>query len=86
MTVIDPFDFERIFISILAGSTEIFTFISILVISAVAAYFRMDSKVMMIMYLLFGIIMSGYIGAIYILIILIIGLITFYSLSRIFTR
>jgi hypothetical protein len=71
MTVIDPFDFERIFISILAGSTEIFTFISILLISATAAYFRMDSKVMMIMYLLFGIIMSVYIGAVYILIILI---------------
>lgn len=86
MTVIDPFDFERIFISILAGSPEIFTFIFILFISGLGAYFRMDSKIMMVMYLVFGIVMSIYLGAVYILIVIIIGIITFYSLSRIFNR
>ena len=86
MTVINPMDLERIFISILAGSTEIFTFLFILIISALAGYFKMDSTVTMIMFLLFGVVMSAYIGAIYVLIIIIIGLITFYSISRMFNR
>lgn len=86
MAVIDPFDFERIFVSIVAGSQDIFTFMFILLISGLGAYFKMDSKIMMIMYLIAGIVMSTYIGAIYVLIILISGIITFYSISRMFNR
>jgi hypothetical protein len=86
MAVIDPFDFQRIFITILAGSPEIFTFIFIALISGLAGYFRMDTKVTMIMYLVFAIVMSTYIGAVYVLIILIVGIITFYSISRMFNR
>jgi hypothetical protein len=86
MTVIDPFDFERIFVTILAGSPEIFAFLVILLVSGLGAYFRMDSKIMMIMYLLGGIIFSFYIGAIYILIMVIVGIVTFYSISRMFNR
>ena len=86
MAVINPMDFERIFVTIVAGSPDIFTFLFILFISGLGAYFRMDSKIMMIMYLIFGIVMSTYIGAIYVLIILIVGIITFYSISRMFNR
>ena len=86
MTVIDPFDFERIFVSIVACSPDIFTFLFILLISGLGAYFKMDSKIMMIMYLVFGIVMSTYIGAFYVLIILITGIITFYYITRMFNR
>ena len=86
MTIIDPFDFQRIFISILAGSPDVFTAIFLMFISGLGAYFRMDSKIMMIMYLVFGIVMSTYIGAIYVLIMLVVGIITFYSISRMFNR
>ena len=86
MTVIDPFDFERIFVSILSGSPEIFTFLFVALISGLGAYFRMDDKIMMIMYLVFGIVMSVYLGAIYALIILIVGIVTFYSISKMFNR
>ena len=86
MAVIDPFDFHRIFVSILAGSPDVFTFILIMLVSGLGAYFRMDSKVMMIIYLVAGIVMSTYIGAIYVLIILIVGIITFYSVARMFNR
>jgi hypothetical protein len=82
MGIISPFDFERIFISILSGSQEIFIGIFILMISAVGAYFHMDGKVMMLIYVVFGIVFSFYIGALYTLIILIIGLITFFSLTK----
>lgn len=87
MTVIDPFDFERIFVVILAGSPAIFTTLAIVLVSGLAAYFKMDSRIMMVMYLLFAVVMTSYIGqAFYILIIIIIGLVTFYSLTRIFNR
>lgn len=87
MTVINPFDLERIFVVIVAGSPEIFTGMMILFLSALAGYFHMDNKVMMIMYALAGIIMGLYIGqGLYILIILAIGLITFYSITRLFNR
>ena len=86
MTVINPFDFQRIFVTIVAGSPDIFTFMFIVLISGLGAYFRMDSKIMMIMYLVFGIVMSTYIGVVYVLIILIAGIITFYSISRMFNR
>ena len=86
MTVIDPFDFERIFVSILSGSPDIFTFLFIVLVSGLGAYFKMDDKIMMIMYLIFGIVMSTYIGAIYVLIILIVGIITFYSIGKMFNR
>lgn len=86
MTVINPMDLERIFVVILAGSPEIFTALLFIIISALSAYFKMDNKVVMVMYLISGIIMSVYIGAIYVLIILIVGIITFYSVSRMFNR
>lgn len=86
MTVINPFDFERIFVVILAGSPDIFTFLFIVFISGLGAYFKMDSNIMMIMYLVFGIVMSTYIGAIYVLIILIVGILTFYSVGKMFNR
>ena len=86
MAVIDPFDFQRIFVTILSGSSDIFTFIFVVLISGLGAYFRMDNRIMMIMYLVFGIVMSTYIGAVYILIILIAGIVTFYSINRMFNR
>ena len=77
---------ERIFISILSGNTEIFIALFLILISATGAYFKFDSKVMMVMYLIAGIVMSVYIGALYVLIILIIGIVTFYSVGRMFNR
>ena len=86
MTVIDPFDFERIFINILSGNNEIFSFLFIIFISGLGAYFKMDDKIMMIMYLVFAVTMSIYMDALYILIILIIGIVTFYSISKMINR
>jgi hypothetical protein len=86
MAVIYPFDFERIFITILAGSPEIFTALFFIFISGLSAYFKFDSKVMFIMYVVAGIVMASYMPVVYMLIILIVGIITFYSISRMFNR
>lgn len=86
MAVIDPFDFSRIFISIVAGSEAVFIALFFIFISGLSAYFKFDSKVMLIMYVVAGVVMASFIQAIYVLIILIIGIVTFYSISRMFNR
>lgn len=82
--LIQPLDLEKIFVVILAGTPEIFTFLAVIFISGLAAYFRMQNKVAMIMFALFGVIMASYIGGLYVLIILIGGIITFSAVSKIF--
>jgi len=87
MAIINPFDFERIFVSILAGDKNIFTALVILFLSGLGGYFHMDGWIMIIMYIIAAIIMSMYIEeAFYILIILIIGIVVFYLISRMFNR
>lgn len=86
MASINPLDFERIFISILSGSKEIFIGLSILFISGLGAYFNIPSQIMLIMYVIFAIVFVEYIGGIYVLIILFVGIIVFYLLSRMFNR
>jgi len=68
----------------LSGSTMIFTILSLIVISSMAAYFRMSNTTTLLMLGLFGLMMSAFIGSwIVILIILIGGMLSFWALSRI---
>lgn len=80
---IAPLDFEQIFVITLAGSPEIFSFLMIILIFSLAAYFRMPNEIALMLFGLFGVIMASYLGAIYILIILIGGLAVFYGISKI---
>jgi hypothetical protein len=88
MTVVNPFDFQRIFMNILAGSPEIFIFIIFIAIVTGAAFFKMDDRLMLVLILIFGLVMSTFtsFGGLYILIILVVGIITFYSIARMFNR
>ena len=85
MAIIQPFDFEKIFVVTLAGTPEIFTFLSIIMISGLAAYFRMQNKVAMIMFGLFAIIMSSYLGGLYVLVLLVSGVVTFMAIQKAFS-
>ena len=81
-----PFDLERIFLHLFAGSPELFTFIAIIVISGALAFFRVPDKVYLPMLALFGILFALWIGAgLYVLTILIVGLITFKAIAKIVT-
>ena len=83
MAIIQPFDFESIFVTTLSGTPEIFSFLAIIFIFAIAAYFKMSNSIALVMFGLFGVIMAQYIGAFYVLIILIGGLGIFYGISKI---
>jgi len=83
MAIIEPFDFKKIFMITLAGSPEIFAFISLIFLAGLSAYFNMPSFVFLILVGLFGVVMSAYVGGLYLLIILIAGLLAFYGIKKI---
>lgn len=59
MVLIEPLDFSQIFITNFAGSTEIFIFILSILITGLAARFRMPNGVAIPSFVLFIVIMSG---------------------------
>jgi len=79
---VNPLDLQTIFVDILAGSMDIFIFLSLIAIALMAAYFKMLNSTLLIMYAIFGIIMAQYFSGIYFLVILIGGLIIGYSLKK----
>jgi len=83
MAIIQPFDFEKIILITLAGTPEIFAFLMIVGMSIAGAYFKFTNTIFLILLGLFALIMSGTLGGIYILSLIFIGLVTFYSISKI---
>jgi len=83
MTWIEPLNLEYWTINVLAGSVEIWTFLAFIFISGLAAYFRMNNIVFLMMVALFGVMMSIYISGLYIFILILTCLAVFYSISKI---
>lgn len=85
MSWIEPLNLKYILVNVLAGNLEIFTFLSFLVIAAMAAKFQMPNSVTLLMFAIFVIIMNTYLGlgGIYLLVILIVGLVSFFGLKKI---
>lgn len=82
MPFIQPLDLITIFVLVLAGSPAIFTFLAIILIAVLAAYFRMPDKIALSMFALFGIIMATYLEGLYILLILLVGLFSYFGISK----
>jgi len=79
---ISPLDLKTILVNTFAGSYAIFGFIAFIFIGGMAAYFRMPNIITLAMFVLFIIIM-GFEG-LYALVILLVGLSTFWAISKIF--
>lgn len=82
-TYMNPFDLQNLFVSTFAGDWTVFIFIAVIVIAMGSGFFRMNDKIFAIMLVLFTIIMSPYMGGIYLIAMLLVGLISFYSIARI---
>lgn len=83
-TFIDPFDFKKIFIQYFLGTTELFMFAFIIIFSYAAARFGMSNKVYFVLLIVSSLIMAGYLGqSIYVLIIFVIGLISYKAIGAI---
>ena len=79
----EPLELRYWLVNTFSGSIEIFIFIAFIFISGMAAKFRMNSTVTLSMMVLFGVLMAQYFGGIYMLMLIIIGMIIFISISRV---
>ncbi len=79
----EPLELRYWLVNTFSGSIEIFIFLSFIFISAMAAKFRMNSMVTLSSMVLFGVLMSNFFGGIYMLILILVGMITFISISRV---
>ena len=83
---LNSFDFGKIFQEYFLGSAELFTYAFIIVLSFTCAKFQMSNRVYLILLAISGLIFSFILGqAVYILIILIVGFVSFKSLARLLT-
>lgn len=82
MTFIEPLNLQYILVNTFAGSMNIFIFIAVIVIAALAGKFRMPNIIFLVSIGLFAIFLSSYINGLYAFVIIITGLVTFYSLGR----
>jgi len=83
MVYIEPLDLKSIFVTNLAGSTNIFIFLAIIVIAALAGRFRMPNSIALIMLVLFSVFLAAYIPGIYFLMICIGGMVIFFGIGKI---
>lgn len=80
---IQPLNLECLLVNTFSGSFTIFIGLAYILISIFAARFRMPNSIFLVMVGLFSILMANYIQGIYLIVIVIGGLISFYSMSRI---
>lgn len=85
-TWIEPLNLKYWFVNVLAGSPEIFIFVSFLAIAIMAAYFRMMNYVSLLFFILWSIILGYFIPSvspIYLTVMLLVGLFGTYIISKI---
>lgn len=82
-TFIEGLNLETMIVNLLSGSPEIFAAIAILVISGLAAFFRMTTLTLFFMLGIFVLMFSAYIGTSFVIIFAMIGgLFISYWISR----
>ncbi len=85
MAFVQPLDLRNLLINTLAGNIEIFSFLSFIAISILAATFKMPNTVFLIMIILFSVLMAQYVGVIYVIVLLIISIVIFKGIAKAFT-
>ena len=87
-TFIEPFDFRTIFVDYFLGSMELFIFGFIIIFSFVSVKLRMSNRLYLIT-LAIGLVLIGIVmdlSAIYLLVVAIVGLISFKAISTTFGK
>ena len=83
---INVLDFKKIFIEYFLGSQELFMFAFMILISFVCAKMGISNKIFMVILAITSLLFSAYLGqAIYVLIIFLIGYVSFKSIGRLVT-
>ncbi len=84
MSFIEPLDFYQIFVNTFAGSITIFSFVGIVLISGLAARFKMPNIVFGVMLIIYAMIFSDYVKELYLIAILITGFLAFNAFAQLF--
>ena len=85
-TYISPFDFKKIFLEIFLGSQQLFIFSFLIIISFISAKYGMSNRLYMILLAISSLIFGIYLGgAVYILVLFLVGYISFKSIARLVT-
>lgn len=82
MALTSPLDLEQIFVVDVAGNAEIFTFIATLLVFFILSKFNFPSKVSLSIFALFAVIMAAFLPSIYVIVILVAGITTFYAWTK----
>ncbi len=85
MTFIEPLELRYWLVNTLSGSIEIFTFLALIVIAGLAARFRMNGFLTLLVLILFSVMLSAYVEGLYLLVMVLTSMIVFVGLSR-FTK
>ena len=82
-TYIEPFDFQTVLVNYFLGTMELFIFAFVIITSFACAKYGMGNKLFLTLLAIGSIIFAIVLGeAIYILVILIIGIVTFKGVAR----
>ena len=77
MTFIEPLDLEEWFVHVFSGSPEIFVVVSLLMLTMMAAYFRMTYLITVFMGLMFLALFSPTVSSPFLILITFLGLLAF---------
>jgi hypothetical protein len=79
---LNPLDFKKIFLEYFLGSLQLFMFAFIICISFICAKFGMSNRVFLVILVITSLLFGAYLGqAVYILIIFLVGYISFRSIG-----
>ena len=81
-TYIDPLNLQSILVNTLAGSWFIFAAMAFIIITFLAAKFRMNNITFLMMFALFGIMMGFWINWLYAIVVMIGGMIISYVVAK----
>ena len=83
---IEPLNLECLFVYMFAGNIALFTGIAFILVSALAARFRLPNSIMLMVMVLFVVIFADKFNQFYLIIILILGIVTFMGFGRFLKR
>lgn len=85
-TFINPFDFKTIYVNYFLGTTDLLIYALIILVSLLCAKYQMSNKVYFTILILSSLILASFLGhSLYVLIILLIGLISFKGIGSMIT-
>lgn len=83
MALIPPFDLKQILMVDLAGTPEIFMFVSLVILAFIMGKYKFSNSESMALFVLFVLIMSSYLLNLYILVLIFVGLFVGYAISKV---